>query len=73
VELSVALHVLERAIDDADWGPRPFSACRAWGSLEREKEAERVSGGCSVAAFKATVKARQIDYGYGQPSALARA
>jgi hypothetical protein len=29
VELSAALDILERAIDDADWGPRPFSACRA--------------------------------------------
>jgi hypothetical protein len=61
VELSAALDILERAIDDADWGPRPFSACRAWGPLEREKEAERVPGGCSVAAFKATVKAWGAD------------
>jgi len=61
VELSAALHVLERAIDDTDWGPRPFSACRAWGPLEHEKEAERVPGGCSPAAFKATVKAWGAD------------
>jgi hypothetical protein len=57
VELSAALAILERAIDDADWGPRPFTCCRAWGPLEREKEAERVPGGCSVAAFKATCAA----------------
>ena len=57
VELAEALDVLERAIDDADFGPRPVSACRQWGPLEREKEVERVPGGCSPAAFKATVQA----------------
>ncbi len=61
VELSDALDILERAIDNADWGPRPFTSCRAWGPLEREKEAERVAGGCSVAAFKSTVKAWGAD------------
>jgi len=57
VELTQALDVLERALDDADFGPRPVSACRAWGPLEREKEVERVPGGCSPGAFRATVKA----------------
>ena len=55
-KLSEALGVLERALDDADFGPRPITACRAWGPLEREKKAERVPGGCSPTAFRATVK-----------------
>jgi hypothetical protein len=61
VELGAALGILEMAIDDADWGPRPITACRAWGPLEREKQAERVPGGCSPAAFKATVRAWGAD------------
>lgn len=57
VELADALAILEKAIDDIDWGRRPVTACRAWGPLEHEKEAERVPSGCSVAAFIATVNA----------------
>jgi hypothetical protein len=58
VDLAGALELLEIAIDQADPGPRPVNACRAWGKLETEREADRVfSTGCSPAAFKATVKA----------------
>jgi hypothetical protein len=57
VELAAALDILENAIDNADFGPRPVNACRAWGKLPVEREVERVPGGCSPAAFRATVVA----------------
>ena len=37
--------------------PRPITCCRDWCPLDDKPEVKRVSGGCSPAAFQATVKA----------------
>ncbi|MGA2255553.1 MAG: hypothetical protein ABSG53_12890 [Thermoguttaceae bacterium] len=57
VELPEALKLLETAIDQAAEGPRPVNACRAWGKLPDKKEVQRVPGGCSPSAFRATLLA----------------
>jgi len=58
VEVSAALDLLADAIDGAAVGPRPVQGCRVWGRLPKEVEVERVPGGASPSAFRATAKAR---------------
>ena len=60
LELPEALEILEGAIDEANPGPRPINACRAWGRLPDERQVERVPGGCSPASFRATLLAWKV-------------
>ena len=55
MDLPEALEFLEHAIDQAAEGPRPVNACRAWGNCRDEKQVQRVPGGCSPSAFRATL------------------
>ena len=61
VDQTEALKVLERGVEQASVEPRAYSACRPWGKIEPEAEAEetavRVPGGASKEAFSATVRA----------------
>ncbi len=56
IEKDESLALLEHIVDTASMEPRPISSCREWRPLDKP-EVERVRGGCSPAAFRATVKA----------------